>query len=166
MRFAVFFGFANGCTHWVKRVAHFASGQTTGETTTTTSAILGGTEQSKKKKQWVWCARGATPGTCDRRQNASSVMPVGTGGASLIPTATEIQTMTSVQEARTGKPKEKPVVKMYVQQIWMQRQTELEEKARCGASFKTTCVRSTEYYKLADDGPSENGRPTKEEVQK
>ena len=67
-----------------------------------------------------WCARGATPGTCGRRQNESSVKPVGTGGASLIPTATEIQTMTSVQEARTGKPKEKPVVKMYVQRIWMQ----------------------------------------------
>ena len=47
------------------------------------------------------------------------------------------------------------------------KEIELEEKARCGASFNTTCVRSTEYYKLADDGPSENGRPTEEEeVQK
>ena len=33
-----------------------------------------------------------------------------------------------------------------------EKQAELEEKPRFAASFKTTCVRSTEYYKLADDG--------------
>ena len=46
-----------------------------------------------------------------------------------------------------------------------QRRAELEEKTRFAASFKTTCVGSTEYYKLADDVSSETGMPTKGDIQ-
>ena len=47
-----------------------------------------------------------------------------------------------------------------------EKQEELEEKTRFAASFKATCVRSTEYCNLADGGPFNKGRPTQAETQK
>ena len=46
------------------------------------------------------------------------------------------------------------------------KKTELDEKTRFAAFFKTSCVRSTEYVTLADEVPSETGRLKKKEVQK
>ena len=46
------------------------------------------------------------------------------------------------------------------------KKTELDEKTRFAAFFKTSCVRSTEYVTLADEVPSETGRLKKKEIQK
>ena len=70
--------------------------------------------------------------------------------------------MTSVEEVCTGKPREMPVMKMDVQWIWMRSRKSWRKGRVVAAFFTATRVRSTEYHKLADDGPSETGRPTRE----
>ena len=55
-----------------------AGSQTTGETTTTITVTLG-KQHEMPNEEAMGCAHVAKPGTRGRRQNASSVKPVGTG---------------------------------------------------------------------------------------
>ena len=133
---------------WVKKMARTAGGRTSVEMSATTT-VAGGETRAAIKRKNDGCATVVTPGTHRQGESARFAMRSGTGLKDMIRTELETKIMTLGQTRKTDKST--------VQWRWTTKHAYLEEVTHLGTSFKATCVRSTEYFKLADEGSSESG---------